>query len=262
VIKSVTLFPSSTATGSAINVTVNVTDNVGVSGVKANNIPLLNQGGSIWGGNFTALESTHSVNVSAVDVAGNIAWNNSTAYTATPAPVTLKINDFTANVTSGKAPLETEFISDVTGTNIIKWRWDFEPPGKDYYSQHAVTAKHTFTKPGKYDIILTVWNAAGQTAALTKSAYIVVNLAATVKKPVANFGVSVTSGKAPLTVKFTDKSINNPTSWKWNFGDGTSSTDKNPSHIYKKKGKYTVSLTVKNNAGRYTAAKSGLIAVK
>jgi PKD repeat protein len=261
-IKSVLLLLTSTLTGSSINVTVNVTDNIGVSGAKANGIALHTQGGNIWKGNFTALEGTHTVNVSAVDGAGNVAWNNSTAYTATPASVTLKINDFTANVTSGKAPLETEFLSDVTSTNIIKWRWDFEPSGKDTYSQHAVTAKHTFTKPGIYDITLTVWDAAGQTATLTKSAYIVVKPAETVKKPIANFGVSVTSGKAPLTVKFTDKSINNPTSWKWNFGDGTSSTDKNPSHIYKKKGKYTVSLTVKNNAGSYTAAKSGLVAVK
>jgi hypothetical protein len=81
-IKSLILFPTSTLTGSSINITVNVTDNVGVSGVKANGIALLNQGGNIWKGNFTALEGTHTVNVSAVDGAGNVAWNNSTSYTS------------------------------------------------------------------------------------------------------------------------------------------------------------------------------------
>jgi PKD repeat protein len=261
-IKSVVLLPTSTTTGSIINVTVNVTDNVGVSIVKANNTLLLNHGGSIWNGNITALEGTHSVNVSVVDGASNIAWNNSTAYTATPVPVTLKINDFTANVTSGIAPLETKFISNVTGTNIIKWRWDFEPSGNYTYSQNAVTANHTFTNPGIYDITLTVWNAAGQTATLTKKAYIVINSAETVKRPLANFVSSVTYGKAPLTVKFTDPSTNNPASWSWNFGDKSTSTAQNPFHTYKKRGKYTVSLTVKNTAGSSTVVKFGLITVK
>ncbi len=66
------------------------------------------------------------------------------------------------------------------------------------------------------------------------------------KVPVAAFSASPTSGYAPLTVKFTDKSTGSLTSWKWSFGDGTYSTQKNPSHTYSKAGKYTVSLTVKN----------------
>jgi hypothetical protein len=67
VINSVSLSSSKPLTGYSIVVTVNVTDNVGVSGVKANGIALLNQGGNIWKGNFTALEGTYFVNISAVD---------------------------------------------------------------------------------------------------------------------------------------------------------------------------------------------------
>jgi probable HAF family extracellular repeat protein len=81
-------------------------------------------------------------------------------------------------------------------------------------------------------------------------------------RPIANFIGTPIKGKAPLTVQFTDKSKNNPTSWKWNFGDKKSSTDTNPSHTYKKAGKYTVSLTVKNNAGSSKITKSGFIIVK
>ena len=172
----------------------------------------------------------------------------------------LKINDFTAKIRSGTASLKTEFVSDVTGTNIVKWRWDFEPPGKDYNS--AVTARHTFTKPVVYDITLRVWNAAGKTATLTKPAYIVVNPVATVKNPVAAFSASPTSGKAPLKVQFTDTSTKNPTSWKWSFGDGTYSTTKSPAHKYNKVGKYTVSLTLKNAKGSNTKTISEYITVK
>jgi beta propeller repeat protein len=65
------------------------------------------------------------------------------------------------------------------------------------------------------------------------------------KPPVANFCAAPTSGKAPLKVKFTSTSTGAPTTWKWNFGDGTYSTAKNPAHTYGKAGKYTVSLTTK-----------------
>ena len=82
-------------------------------------------------------------------------------------------------------------------------------------------------------------------------------------KPVllADFLASITEGKVPLKVKFTDKSSNSPTSWKWDFGDGTSSTIQNPTHTYSKAGKYTVSLTVKNTAGINTTTKPSYINV-
>jgi YVTN family beta-propeller protein len=84
----------------------------------------------------------------------------------------------------------------------------------------------------------------------------------TSQKPVAVFSASPTSGKAALTVKFTDKSTNNPTSWLWKFGDRSISTIKNPLHKYTKKGTYAVSLTVKNTAGSNTLTKSKYIIVK
>jgi len=74
--------------------------------------------------------------------------------------------------------------------------------------------------------------------------------------PIAEFSVSPRSGKAQLEVQFTDRSKGNPTSWKWNFGDKTYSTQRNPVHKYTKAGKYTVSLTVKNSKGTDTETKS------
>ncbi|AKB83211.1 cell surface protein [Methanosarcina barkeri 3] len=78
--------------------------------------------------------------------------------------------------------------------------------------------------------------------------------------PVAAFTASPTSGKYPLTVKFTDKSTD-VYSYNWNFGDKSTSTVKNPTHKYTKAGKYTVSLTVKNAAGSNTVTKSSYINV-
>ena len=72
-----------------------------------------------------------------------------------------------------------------------------------------------------------------------------------VKKPVALFDARPDFGMAPLKVSFTDKSLHNPTTYFWSFGDGTMSTLKNPPvHLYARPGVYRVLLTVSNSAGR------------
>ena len=69
--------------------------------------------------------------------------------------------------------------------------------------------------------------------------------------PVAAFTGSPTFGVAPLTVIFTDSSTGSPTTWNWNFGDGSSvnATQRNPVHTYASAGTYTVKLTATNSAG-------------
>ena len=67
--------------------------------------------------------------------------------------------------------------------------------------------------------------------------------------PVAQFTSSVTSGCAPLGIKFTDQSTNNPTSWEWAFGNGQTSSQQNPTVVYASPGTYTVTLIVKNASG-------------
>jgi len=73
-----------------------------------------------------------------------------------------------------------------------------------------------------------------------------------VKVPIAAFSVSPISGNAPLKITFTDTSTNSPTSWGWKFGDGTTSTSRNPTHTYSTAGNYEVSLTASNAAGSNT----------
>ncbi len=80
--------------------------------------------------------------------------------------------------------------------------------------------------------------------------------------PNADFSASSTSGNAPLTVKFTDKSTGSPTAWKWNFGDGAPLVNEyNPTHTYSKPGTYTVKETVSNAEGKDTEIKTNYITV-
>jgi PKD repeat protein len=79
--------------------------------------------------------------------------------------------------------------------------------------------------------------------------------------PAAAFSGNPVSGTAPLVVAFTDKSTGNPASWAWSFGDGTSSTVKNPTHTYSSAGTYTVSLTVTGSGGSATRTEPDYITV-
>jgi PKD repeat protein len=67
--------------------------------------------------------------------------------------------------------------------------------------------------------------------------------------PVAALSADVTSGGRPLEVEFTDESTGTITSWLWDFGNGYTSTEQNPSHTYYYAGDYTVTLTVTGPAG-------------
>ena len=78
----------------------------------------------------------------------------------------------------------------------------------------------------------------------------------------ASFIASPLSGRSPLYVQFVDTSIGQPSNWAWNFGDGGYSYQKNPIHAYKKKGVYSVRLTISKAGKMSTAYKSRYITVR
>jgi len=79
--------------------------------------------------------------------------------------------------------------------------------------------------------------------------------------PIADFTASVTSGSAPLTINFTDQSVNNPTKWIWGFSDGGTNDQQNPTYTFNNDGSYTVTLTVSNEYGSDTKTKINYIFV-
>ena len=69
--------------------------------------------------------------------------------------------------------------------------------------------------------------------------------------PIANFTFVQNSQTAPSLITFTNTS-QNATSYSWNFGDGASSTDVNPTHTYTQSGTYSVILAAIGNGGSNT----------
>jgi len=169
--------------------------------------------------------------------------------------VTLLTANFTANVTSGKAPLNVLFTSNFTG-NPTGFNWTF---GDGEYSKQNLTAIHTYTKPGKYDVSLTVTNGTVNVTA-TKLGYINVTNGSAVCQNVSKCTKVLCTGKAPHRVRFLDRSKNHVSTY-WNFGDGKASRSKSIVHIYKKPGKYPVKFTVKYKSGNTKTVNAGYIVV-
>jgi len=82
--------------------------------------------------------------------------------------------------------------------------------------------------------------------------------------PIAAFKARPMCGPAPLEVAFSDRSISfyaGITDWEWDFGDGGSSSLRNPTHTYTGPGAYSVGLTVTSALGTGTTVRRDLIMV-
>lgn len=66
---------------------------------------------------------------------------------------------------------------------------------------------------------------------------------------VPSFTASPSTGPVPCVVRFSDTSTGDPISWRWAFGDGGQSVERNPVHTYNTPGTYSVTLIVRNAAG-------------
>lgn len=78
--------------------------------------------------------------------------------------------------------------------------------------------------------------------------------------PTAYFKASDTASCTGM-IDFRDQSLFGPVSWEWNFGDGNTSTQQNPSHQYMANGTYNVSLKVTNSYGADSLIKSSYVVV-
>lgn len=193
------------------------------------------------------------------------------------------IPDFWATPWEGDAPLDVQFDDRTIAEVIDSWLWDFGD-GTTSTEQHPF---HIFTEPGIYYTRLTASNRGGtdtitgvidvyepcrdpygklnSVTCMGYDRYRCVNsewkmIVAESPEcgypaPDASFEASTYRGPAPLTVMFTDTSEPEPTSWLWDFGDGTTSTLKNVTHTYTQPGLWVVRLFVSNQSGTTTTTR-------
>ncbi len=165
-------------------------------------------------------------------------------------PVTTKIGaastpnaneiTFKASVAAGCPGTAVEFkVSNMPEDGIYLWNF-----GDGSFSNHA-NPEHTFTKPGTYQVMLSM-SAAGVGTIQNKPSSDVIVIH---ESPMAAFNIlkQEYDGHLP-SVHFENRSLAGK-QYLWDFGDGQTSTIAHPDHIYKKKGVYQVELTVTNEIG-------------
>jgi PKD repeat protein len=158
---------------------------------------------------------------------------------------------FEVSPAAGVVPLTVSF-TDTSSGQIEAHAWDFG----DGASSAQANPTHTYTVPGTYTVSLIVTGSGGSATA-TKTDVVSVSSPA----PVADFEVSPAAGVVPLTVSFTDTSNGQIEAHAWDFGDGASSAQANPTHTYTVPGTYTVSLIVTGSGGSATAINTNAVSV-
>jgi PKD repeat protein len=147
----------------------------------------------------------------------------------------------------GKAPLQVQFTDQSTG-NVTAWEWDFGD-GSTSTEQHP---RHTYVATGVKSVTLIARGPAGSHQRILSR---IIKVDPPVA-PVASFQGAPLFGMAPLDVQFTDASTGLVASRTWDFGDGTTSGEQNPSHRYALAGRYAVALTVANETGTSTQTRA------
>ena len=185
-------------------------------------------------GNYT------SQNISNVPAGNyNVTVTDANGCTVTAAVAVNTVGSAAAAFTANTVCLGqlTNFTDQSTSSGTITgWSWNFGD-GNTSTLQNPV---NTYTASGNYTVTLTATDNSGCVSTITN--VITVN-----PQPAVNFSsTTVCLGSA---TQFTDLSTGGGTAWSWNFGDGNTSTQQNPSNTYIAAGNYTTTLTVTGPGG-------------
>jgi PKD repeat protein len=196
---------------------------------------------------------TGNLTVGAVMISSYLCANPDTAVAI---PLNITVNPqptLNCSVAGAYVGQTTTFQPGVSGGSApYTFAWDFGDGG---ISTDSVSS-HTFGSTGNYSVTLQVTDAAGCVTTCIQNIQIGVD-------PVVNAGftssaVQVCGG---TTVTFTNQSTGQISGQIWNFGDGATSVQSNPTHTYSTPGIYSVSLTVFNSQNSDTLIQTNLITV-
>jgi len=157
---------------------------------------------------------------------------------------------FSADRTSGTDPLTVSFDASSSSdpdNDALTYSWDFG----DNTSASGVSVSHVFNGAGSYRVALTVSD-----GALSATQTLVITVSDNTPAPAeitAAITASAATGVAPATINFdasgSSSSDGSALSFSWNFGDTTTATGNEVSHVYANPGTYVVRLTATNAAG-------------
>ena len=197
--------------------------------------------GGTWSGTGVSANGDFdpSIGVGNYDIFYTISGQCGNADTTTIPVEAIPTIDFSADVTQGCDPLVVMF----TDNGFVAGQTSFWDLGDGNTSNQDQQVQHSYTGSGTYDVSLTITSAAGCQNSLTTPDMIEVFV-----DPTADFDHIIDNSAEDASVQFIDQSIG-AVQWNWSFGDGNSSTEQNPLHIYNGPGTYYVELLVTSGDG-------------
>lgn len=149
--------------------------------------------------------------------------------------------------TAGKRPLKANFQLHLNDPDNDTMRWELDFGDGFSVEGNGSELDHVYDREGVYNALLTVYDSWGKNSTCSATINVQQN-----KEPTALFSYSPAEPKAGEEVRFIEGSTDpdgEVAGWNWNFGDGSTSTERNPRHTYSQPGKYTVLLTVEDESG-------------
>jgi len=144
----------------------------------------------------------------------------------------------------GEPVVFTDLSQPNGGGQIVNRAWDFGDPTSGANNNSGLTNPvHIYAQPGTYTVQLII--STSNTCADTTTKIVTIAPA-----PVVDF--VTTNGCSNDTIQFTSSTFVNPATtltWAWEFGDGGTSNQPDPQHIYTNQGVYVVNLTITDTAG-------------
>lgn len=138
----------------------------------------------------------------------------------------------------GCVPSTISFLDEsISSSNITTRNWTFV--GGNPSSSNSISPSVIYNSPGTYPVTLSVTNANGCISTDIDSVHIG-------SPPIVNFSATPRDTCAEIGITFTNLSTNGDR-WFWEFGDGGTSIEQNPNHLYADTGYFDVKLTIWNN---------------
>lgn len=150
------------------------------------------------------------------------------------------IAQFSYTPDNGCLPVEVQFTNESQFADPTRYRWEFG----DGSISTAINPRHTYTVPGLYTVTLSATNPSEEIDREVK-----VQIIEIFAVPNAGFAVAPLEVFLPDQPIYTRNDSQNATTFDWDFGDGQTSTDYEPIHLYEEEGIYDITLVAINDLG-------------
>jgi len=270
-----TTLPTISITSPSNNQNFN-TDTITVTGTAADNVGLRMVEVKVGSGSWMTASGTNSwtrsVNLApgsniiaarVFDTSDNIR-ETSVTVTYTPPDTTLPTISITSPSNNQNFNTDTITVTGTAADNVGLRKVEVKVGSGSWMTASGTNSwtRSVNLAPGSNIIAARVFDTSNN----TRETSVTVTYTELPPKPIASFTQNSTSGTVPLTVQFTDTSMNTPTSWKWEYSAGEIWTQfgfgvMNPSHTFTTPGTYSIRLTVTNAGGSDTETKQDYITV-